>query len=295
MGNDGGAIYAYWVTHGSVSNPTEWSYNWLRDSKSIKLGSALYSDNNSSNVLMHHNVIWNVQEGIRVNAPAYNTKIYNNTFWDIFSNGPTLSQAGPPGGSNLPADRFVYFTNNFYNSNNPLEKFDLIDDYSSNNIGTTTPEFVKQGEEGLYFRLSNNSPAKDAGIQITGITDEIPPDAGAFDIGDYWVAGNTVTYYGIYMNNDKGEHLSLAEGKPAVGVTMFPNPVGENSTVYFDLGHKALFGKLEVFDLNGSLISSQNISGLQTISVQIKKSTAGVYIIRIASDKENITRKLLVN
>lgn len=72
---DAGLTYCF-KTNGEN---TEIAYNWLFDNRAIQLGEGLYIDNYSSNFIIHHNVIWNCYIGIRVNKPAQNITIFNNT------------------------------------------------------------------------------------------------------------------------------------------------------------------------------------------------------------------------
>lgn len=44
--------------------------------------SGVYLDSYCSNFIVHHNVIWDCGEGIRMNSPAKGHKLYNNTLFN---------------------------------------------------------------------------------------------------------------------------------------------------------------------------------------------------------------------
>ena len=57
----------------------------------------------------------------------------------------------------------------------------------------TDPKFANSGNGGLAYRLSADSPAVNAGVELPGITDGYvgsSPDIGAYEYGgDDWVPG----------------------------------------------------------------------------------------------------------
>lgn len=82
---DLGGVY----TVGTDSKGLEISYNTIFDNKD-RFGPGIYLDNKSSNYLVHHNLLYNSFEGIRINPPSVGHEIYHNT---IATNRSAMSRA----------------------------------------------------------------------------------------------------------------------------------------------------------------------------------------------------------
>jgi len=167
---DGGAMYGSRVN----GSGTEVAYNWVHGEKgAYGRDAGLYHDNDCSDYLDHHNVIWDVACGLGWNNSANNHRAFNNTIWArneaIWNNGGNGQQ----------------IANNLSN----LSNFSG----GTKNLTSTNSYFVGPGTKGLDFRLKANSPAIDYGSAITGITDGYvgaAPDAGAYEYGGVeWKAG----------------------------------------------------------------------------------------------------------
>jgi hypothetical protein len=73
---DGGAIY----TVGSLGNGSQIAYNRVYHVHSGGFGAAgIYLDNNSSNYSVHHNLVWDVDAGMKLNYNSTGDQVYNNT------------------------------------------------------------------------------------------------------------------------------------------------------------------------------------------------------------------------
>lgn len=181
---DSGIYY----THSTDGGGTEIAYNLVHDNRtspsgdgifsSFGWGPGIYLDNDSSNFLIHHNVVWNTPSpGIFLNTVSSNQQIYNNTLWN---NGDSAIMGG---------DINVKVYNNF--SDRGFSGTDV-----KNNLTTSDPRFVDSANGN--FQLQSGSPAIDQGIVISGFTDGYvgsAPDIGAYEFGvQAWKAGaNTGT------------------------------------------------------------------------------------------------------
>jgi hypothetical protein len=170
--SDSGFTYT-WGTDGGW---TEIAYNWMHDQKSPKYGNGIYLDNDVSNFLVHHNVVWNIPAcALVANDPPTNQHFYNNTIWNASNGGICGDGSGVQAYNNLSNDRI-----------DPSD--------SQNNLITSNPGFVNAS--GGDFHLQSTSPAIDYGRQISGITDGFvgsAPDAGAYELGATWTAGANIS------------------------------------------------------------------------------------------------------
>lgn len=198
---DLGVAYCY-ITDGKG---TEMAYNWVHDNIADGLGAGIYLDNGSSNFILHHNVTWNAEtmEGILLNSPAVNHKVYNNTLVNVHgSSGSAVGIRSPMEkvevinnlSTNKPITNGNVIKNN-HRSENPLFAGALFDDLNAS--GGRIYDLVKASKNlsGDVFALEANSPAIGKGIAIEGITDNVTdgsPDVGAYEYGQpIWVAGST--------------------------------------------------------------------------------------------------------
>ena len=122
---DGGGIY-------TVNNTGQWSTiagNTVYNVATGGWGAAgIFLDNNSSNITVHDNNVWNVNFGIKLNFSSYNEQVYNNRFaaynYSVADNG-TYNW----GGSNFYNNTFV----------NPNTQWGTGVGKWNNAFGTTAP------------------------------------------------------------------------------------------------------------------------------------------------------------
>ena len=162
---------------------TEIAYNICHDNHSHLSATGIYFDDGSRNYLIHHNVVYNCQNGVRLGTfhrPTFGTRVFNNTFW--VSSTPVATHGG-----NGLSDTLVY------NNLGPSNRFAGTD--VKNNLTVDSMSFINPASHD--FRLSINSNAIDKGKIITGITGVYKgtaPDAGAFEKGlPPWSAGHNAT------------------------------------------------------------------------------------------------------
>ncbi|EDY16886.1 Carbohydrate binding family 6 [Chthoniobacter flavus Ellin428] len=174
---DGGSIYTY--NHSGLN--TEIAYNKLHDN--ICAGNpavGVYLDNNSSNFIVDHNLIYNTQSALQYNLPSVNILWYNNTAIGI-SKSLTGSFTGSQSGTQV--------VNNIFTSTLTTYTGATL----SNNItSTTNPLFASPAT--LDFTVQSGSPAVDAGLVESPYTNGYAgtaPDIGAFESTVApWTAGS---------------------------------------------------------------------------------------------------------
>ncbi len=175
---DLGMVYSFTTD----SKGTEISYNLVHDNMADGWGCVgIYLDNQCSNYLVHHNVIWNVSEAIALNQPSYNNSIYNNTCVGMRA---SIGCAKPDKGNM----KGTVFLNNLFPAVTGIDP----DARQENNITYgVDPRFVNPLAHD--YRLLAGSPGIDAGQPIPGITDGFigpAPDCGAYESGaPMWTAG----------------------------------------------------------------------------------------------------------
>ena len=175
MTTDLGATYCYETEgEGSVL-----AYNWVHDPKNLCSG--IYLDNNSSDFIVHHNVVWNCLIGIQTNKDGINHQIYNNTLWKCSN---AMLAWGPDG----------TYIKNQKTYNNLSDKSDFIGNDFQKNRTISDGKFVDSANGN--FMLTAESSAVDYGIVIPGFTDGYSgaaPDAGAYEYGGIaWTAGTDI-------------------------------------------------------------------------------------------------------
>lgn len=162
---------------------TEIHHNYVHDNKASTTKPGIYLDNYTNNFIVHHNVTWN-NSGLQVNTPSNYNLFYNNTVW---SNASTVNAWGSTFATDMYGDRLF---------NNIVKGYDSgVTAYTSHGSEvTSSPGFVN--ETNRDYHLVANSPAKDAGVVIPGITDGYAgsaPDIGANEIGGTdWTAGHNL-------------------------------------------------------------------------------------------------------
>ncbi|MGD0898220.1 MAG: right-handed parallel beta-helix repeat-containing protein [Thermoguttaceae bacterium] len=135
-------------------------------------GVGIYIDNGSSNHLIHHNLVHDVQDcGLRLNLPATNVRIFNNT---LTGNGKGIASWGRSGAGR----KNTAIVNNIITESALLGK----DTEAHHNFLEKEPGFVDQAKK--QFELKPDSPCVDAGIDVEGVAAGHAgrtPDIGCFE------------------------------------------------------------------------------------------------------------------
>ena len=173
---DGGGVYTY----GTDGLGTEIAYNRIYNVLTGGFGGVgVYLDNGSTHHVVHHNLTYNVNHGTKLNPPARDNDIFNNTFVAT-SRGVATSGTEDMTGTT--------FRNNIFTKQIDIGATSIPE---ANLYAATNPLFVDpaQGD----YRLQATSPAIDIGVRLGAYTDGYggaAPDAGAFEFGaPVWPAG----------------------------------------------------------------------------------------------------------
>ncbi len=166
--HDLGATYCY-TTDG---NGSVIAYNKVHDPKHNERG--IYLDNNSSEFIVHHNVVWNCRVGIQTNKDATSHRIYHNTIWNCDN---VMTEWGPDG--TVIVDQLVY--------NNIADFSNWIGTDMRRNITVSSDAFVDAA--GGDFRLTEDSVARDDYYTLAELTN------GGFEDGKNGWSGNNGTVF----------------------------------------------------------------------------------------------------
>ncbi|VGO18357.1 DNRLRE domain-containing protein [Pontiella sulfatireligans] len=168
-------------TGGTDGLDTVIAYNWVRDHNSAAWCTGIYLDNSSTNHIVHHNAVWNFDNGIRMNKFGTGLYVYNNT---MFNSAKESMAHYAPGGETYDG----VLTYNNLCTTGPFRGTDL-----QNNLQDDPANILYAGTEHGDFRTLENSTAIDYGRNIPGYTEGhagAAPDAGAYEFGGAdWIAG----------------------------------------------------------------------------------------------------------
>jgi len=173
---DGGGIYAY----DSDGAGTVVAYNSVHDGFNTLNDywpAGLYLDERSSNYVVHHNLTYNVGDGMIVNGSSSNNQIYNNTIVGARRGLATLSNK---------TFTSVNFTNNIIVGS--VSTFPGAG-FSSNLINATGVNFQSVGSNN--YQLAGGSVGINTGKSLGGSASLVgSPDIGAYEYGTApWSAG----------------------------------------------------------------------------------------------------------
>ena len=169
--NDLGCTYT-WSSNGMG---TEIAYNLCHDGQGLLLSNSnpwvagIYLDDNTSNFVVHHNVVWNTPWAFQLKAAS--SGVYNNTFLG------TIASFLPYGNDQLTGTKIE---NNIFVG--PIQATPVGAVMSNNILPGTNPEFVDAAT--YNFQLQSTSPAIAAGLAIPPYTNGYSgsaPDIGAYD------------------------------------------------------------------------------------------------------------------
>lgn len=166
---DVGALYTF-ATDGQGS---EIAWNLISDTRTSGYGAAgIYLDNGSANYIVHHNVVWNCDAALKLNAPLQNIQVYNNT---LVSNRNSLETTPD---SDMAGSVLI---NNLFAG---AASIGPAAQQADNLFSVPLSDFV--GAARHDYRLSRRSRAIDAGQVVAPFTDGYhgsAPDVGAYEFG----------------------------------------------------------------------------------------------------------------
>ena len=186
INDDCGGIYLCCGTFGN----TRLHHNWIHDITSRNenfdsyKATGIYLDNSTKNVIVDHNVMWNLEWAcIQINWEGTNLLIYNNTLWS--NDGPDSRSMG------RWVNGYEFFNVQVYNTLANEGEFHASDEQNSVVYNLQDDPFENYSHR--IFVPKSGSQAIDAGKTIPGYTDGHTggaPDAGAYERGGaLWTVG----------------------------------------------------------------------------------------------------------
>jgi hypothetical protein len=140
-----------------------------------------------------------------------------------------------------------------------------------------------------------------AGQEITVATIPVEGSASFTVINDAWTLENNGTYYvALGGVNSTGNIYDMSTGIAAgdglrVGLDIQPNPAEKECTLTID-AEEARAVDMEIFSPTGQLLLTKRIAlsaGRTTEKIDLEAYTSGVYMLRLRSDKDTMTRRLV--
>ena len=150
------------------------AHNLIHSNKAGGLGVGIYLDNGSDDFIVHHNIVYDVSEAMRLNLPSRNNLVYYNTLLGRDSSLASWAPSTRPKTSSGTA-----IANNIAPNGISIEHGAS----ESNNLDRDA-NFVNAN--GGDLQLSQGSSAIDAGQVIVGVKDIFEgssPDLGALEFG----------------------------------------------------------------------------------------------------------------
>jgi uncharacterized protein (TIGR03437 family) len=252
--NGGGTEIAYNLCHDGHGLLLKNSYPWV---------AGIYLDDNTSNFVVHHNVVWNTPWALQLKAA--NSGVYNNTFLG------TITSFTPYGADNLPG---TTIENNIFVG--PITADPVGAVMTKNILPGTDPQFVDAAA--YNFQLKPTSPAIGAGLAIPPYTNGYSgsaPDIGAYDhTKPPWKAG---------------VQAAATVFNPSYAPTLTPGAVAVvNGSVPFDSGVSVLVTDGANVDLPAPLVY---VAGTPPqVAFQVPSNAApGVAVITITNGDGTIS------
>jgi hypothetical protein len=166
---DGGGVY----TFGMDGTGSEIAYNRVYNVTSGGWGGVgIFLDNNSTNWLVHHNVVWNTTHAMKLNYAALNNRVLNNTLAGLSSSLATSSNADFTG---------TVVRNNIFTKS---VRFGINVVADTNLKPGTDAKFVNVSRGD--FQLQSTSPAINKALAVAPYTNGYvgaAPDLGALEYG----------------------------------------------------------------------------------------------------------------
>lgn len=274
---DVGIIFAW----GTDAKGTTIAHNWVHDNilnGVYKIGIGIYIDNYCSDIIIHHNVVWNCSyNAFNYSRPAKNIFYYNNTAF----NAPDIDQSYlPDKAEDTSSGNRMY--NNLCEFN--IAEFPMLE--KCNNLHLVS--LPLRNTVDYDFRLADNAvEAIDAGMFIHGITDNYHgkgPDIGAYEHGGiFWKAGaGTVDSVPLTIHHEKA--IKKTEKNVFIykcnsgEITFFINRSFNGSIILLDMQGKVA----------GTLYEGRIGTGLLKCRLNPIRLSSGIYILKVF-DSNNIT------
>lgn len=113
--------------------------------------------------------------------------------------------------------------------------------------------------------------------------------AGVVDSNNF-----TVTYGSSscdYSNNILPVEDFKASGKD---IRLFPNPINSGNYLHLDFGSVIMAAKVTIFSVTGKQVQDHAVNNSSKTSLNISGLSNGVYLLKISSNFQTVTRKFVV-
>ena len=178
---------------------------------------------------------------------------------------------------------------------------------SSQVFAQTCPDFasvIETPTEIIIFTFENPGPAcgtRPASISIDGSTYalgncdsysstySLTSGTGVIDPSNFSVTYGSSTCY--YSNNILPVEDFKSSGKE---IRLFPNPVNNGNYLNIDFGSTILSANVTIYSVTGKQIQNYVLNNLSKTSLNISGLTNGVYLLKISSNFQTVTRKFVV-
>jgi hypothetical protein len=141
---------------------------------------------------------------------------------------------------------------------------------------------------------------------VTGVEESLPAniDAGAIHSYEFTTTlqndwdENHIEIVGILLDYNTGriensaiDHLitNVSEQSVSQSIAMYPNPARD----MFFIEAKSNLQEVQLLNISGQLVSNQTVSGNKT-EINISDFKPGIYLVRLMSQDQVITRKLVI-
>ncbi len=173
-------------TYQTDGKGTEIAWNRIHHNWAVRAGCVgIYLDDDSTGHRVHHNVVFQVNEAIAMNPPGSRRNLIINNTLLAFANSISMSTSRPQDMTGT-----IIRNNIFRGGVTPLAAMPNVT-IDTNLERETDPKFVDAAQ--FDFRLSEGSPAIDAGVPVPDITAQVTgsaPDLGAHEFGvEPWETG----------------------------------------------------------------------------------------------------------
>lgn len=99
------------------------------------------------------------------------------------------------------------------------------------------------------------------------------------------------TFYDIFTPSNQCNNVSVKENKSEIVTSIYPNPVKDK--VNFTIHSKSKQASLQVYDMTGHLIRTIETSTTETVTINLENLVSGIYLIKISTDEQVLTKKII--
>lgn len=161
-------------------------------------------------------------------------------------------------------------------------------DHANNVYGTTSCGTPCQNIYKVYSPNSNSGVENYVSFQFGGSVTAISIDKFGYPILGSYLSSNTSGTIGIVKSSEKVQ-LAVNDGNIKTSTNIFPNP----ATGIFKIQNTDIMTNVQIYDSAGKLVKVIQPKSKE-IEVNLKGSPKGVYFVKIGSDKNQTTQKLIV-